>query len=287
MPRNQRNPDFVCVGAMRSGTTTLWHELGAHPQIFLPDTKELHFFDRHFDKGMAYYSAFFQAAAPHQVCGEITPAYMFFETARRRLHAALPDAKIIVILRDPVQRAWSHYRFSVLRGIENLSFAKAIETEKQRLALSDQNRVQFSYTERGKYADQLEALHALYGSQKVYTIFLDELKSQRRNVLEGLQSFLSLDMVFPPSAGKFIANKGRKYPTYPALHYHTKKLLRLQGGAVQRRAIRKLARGVNAWNLADRIPELPENISALLRQKFDPYDTRLEALVDRAVPWKT
>lgn len=102
-----RFPDFLGIGAQKAGTTWLFENLRCHPELFLPAHKELHFFDLHMGRGMRYYRAQFEQAAG-RLCGEITPAYGALSERRiRRIQRQNPALKQILILRDPVQRAWS------------------------------------------------------------------------------------------------------------------------------------------------------------------------------------
>ena len=129
-----RFPDFICIGAMRCGTTTLWNLMVDLPDVYMPDTKVLHFFDKDYDLGLEYYSRHFQGAAPNQICGEFTPDYLPISCCPQRIKENNLAPKLVVILRDPVLRAWSHYRFSVRWGPEKLAFWDAIEKEESRLA---------------------------------------------------------------------------------------------------------------------------------------------------------
>lgn len=159
-------PAFVIVGAQRCGTTSLYRALTAHPAVLPAARKELQFFSKHFDRGADWYRAQFPATAPGQVSGEATPYYLFHPAVPARLAAVAPAARLIVLLRDPVERAYSHYHHEVRRGHETLPFEEALATEAERLAgeearlLADDayvsfNHQHFSYQARGRYADQL------------------------------------------------------------------------------------------------------------------------------------
>ena len=111
-------PDFLGIGVQKGGTTTLQRLLEQHPDLFLPKQKELHYFSLHYGKGEAWYRQQFAAAAPQQRCGEITPYYVFHPQAPQRIHALLPQAKLILLLRDPVERALSQFAHSRRLGLE-------------------------------------------------------------------------------------------------------------------------------------------------------------------------
>lgn len=106
MTRGTWLPDFVLAGAMRSGSSSLFRYLNDHPAIFMPAEKELHYFDRGLDRGLDWYRERFQAAAPGQLLGEATPGYLASEDALSRMVETLPDVRVLMVLRDPVSRAY-------------------------------------------------------------------------------------------------------------------------------------------------------------------------------------
>ncbi|MCC3413457.1 MULTISPECIES: tetratricopeptide repeat protein [unclassified Microcoleus] len=129
-------PDFIIIGSPRCGTTSLYKYITSHPQILPAANKEICFFSEHFNKGLAWYQAHFPPAidAHHFLTGEATPTYLTHPLAASRLHGCLPKVKLIVILRNPVDRALSHYQMLVRRGTESRTFEKAIDAELQLLA---------------------------------------------------------------------------------------------------------------------------------------------------------
>ena len=133
-------PTFLIVGAMRSGTTTLARQLGSHPEVFMAAEKEVHFFDLHHDEGVDWYAGRFAGGAREREIGEATE-YMHDGCPRRRMGAELPDARLIVILRDPVSRAYSHYWLNRAKGMERLGFAEAIAAEPTASARRTRSRV--------------------------------------------------------------------------------------------------------------------------------------------------
>lgn len=167
-------PDFVIIGAQRCGTTSLYNYLVDHPGVATAFMKETHFFDLHFSKGLGWYRAHFPlvstgrrvAGPPRPLVGEATPYYLFYPHAAPRLRAALPDAKLMVLLRNPVDRAYSHYHHEVSMGVETLSFEEALSREESVLPAetaritADGRYRSFahfhgSYLARGIYIDQL------------------------------------------------------------------------------------------------------------------------------------
>jgi hypothetical protein len=145
-----RLPNFVIIGAPRSGTTSLAHSLSQHPEVFVTmQVKELHFFDTNFDRGLDWYRQQFSGAdaAAAKAAGEATPTYMYDETAMSRMAETVPDARLIAILRNPVDRAYSHYWMNRSLDREDLLFPVAIETEAERLAGDDHDEETAQETE--------------------------------------------------------------------------------------------------------------------------------------------
>src|SRR5215467_6288621 len=169
-------PDFLIIGGQRCGTTSLYYYLTDQPCVYPAATKEVHFFDDHFASGIDWYRAQFPTSAyknyvervrhQHFLTGEASPYYLFHPHAPRRISAALLYVKLIVLLRNPVDRAFSHYWLEVKGRYESLSFEEAIRCEQERIAgecekmVNDENYHsfkyrRFSYLTRGIYIDQI------------------------------------------------------------------------------------------------------------------------------------
>lgn len=186
---------FLGIGAQKAGTTALHHYLGAHPDIEMPAArKELHFFD---DEGVdwrrpdygAYHGWF---GDPGKVWGEVTPIYMFWPPALERIRAYNPDVRLIILLRDPVERAWSGWRMHRRLGHETLDFAEAIRTGRERLGQSETALRRFSYVERGFYGAQLERVFSLFPRDQVFIEESRNLDQAPDGVLARLWAFLDL-----------------------------------------------------------------------------------------------
>lgn len=188
-------PTFLIAGAMKSGTTSLHSTLRQHPQIFMSRPKELHFFDHHYSKGFDWYESFFQARPKHLARGESTPVYMYLERSRERIAADLPEAKIVIILRDPVSRAHSQYFMYREKGLEPAeTFDEGLRLEPQRLRKRrGMNRIRYSYVDRGHYIDQLEAFEKLVGRDRLHVVLLEDLTDDSVTTLSGLLGFLGVD----------------------------------------------------------------------------------------------
>jgi Sulfotransferase domain len=228
-----RKPTFLIVGAMRSGTTTLARSLGSHPDVYMAPEKEVHYFDLHHRRGMDWYAGRFIGALGERQIGEAT-AYMHDEQPRRRMAAALPEARLIIALRDPVSRAYSHYWLNRAKGIERLRFEEAIAAEPQRLASMDEIAGRgYAYVRAGRYLEQLFDLSRFYPREAMLVMLLDDLRSDARTVYRRLCRFLEIDDHFlAPEVGHTL-NAHTSFRS-PALRRITKPLPRVARRAIGR-----------------------------------------------------
>jgi len=189
--------DFVIAGVQKAATTALWSFLRTHASLFLPERKELHFFDDetidwHFPPYALYHQHFAQADRG-LICGEATPIYTYWPPAVGRLRDYYSAIKLIVILRDPVARAYSQWRMEVARGAEILEFSAAIRDGRKRLAGANEipgcHRV---YVERGFYAEQIRRLLSCFPRSQVAFIATSDLRKRQRETLDGVCRFLGV-----------------------------------------------------------------------------------------------
>ncbi|MFN8591506.1 MAG: sulfotransferase [Thermomicrobiales bacterium] len=197
-------PDFLIIGTQRGGTTSLHAYLGAHSQITLPETKEIHYLtDRH-ARGEDWYRGQFPARLPAgYLTGEATPYALFHPLAPRRLAQTAPDAKLIVLLRNPVERAYSHYLMERQRGDEPLDFAAALDAEATRLAGEEARLVtdpayasrphkHFSYQARGDYTHQLRRWFATFPQEQMLILRSEDLYARTADTFTTVTAFLGL-----------------------------------------------------------------------------------------------
>lgn len=222
-------PSFLIIGAQRAGTTTLFTHLRYHPQVVATrsaDTvvtwsKELHFFDENFWRGVDWYRAFFPLEARFRasrrlfgrelVTGESTPYYLFHPAVPERVAATLPDVRLIALLRNPVDRAYSHHQLMVRTGREDYSFAEAIEAEPSRLAQVKRELLEGrpsltarkdrghhhhrhrAYLGRGLYADQLERWLRYFPREQLLVIRSEDLFARPQETFEEVFTFLGIE----------------------------------------------------------------------------------------------
>ena len=211
-------PNFFVLGTQKGGTTTLYSLLRHHPQIFLPSCKEVHFFSLYYDRGLAWYRQKFDGAGLGQQIGDVTPYYLFHPQVPRRLHELLPNARLLVLLRDPVERSISHYFHACRHGFENLSLADAIHAEESRLEGAESllatpggkhfSHQKHSYLSRSRYDEQLHRYLALFPRQQLRLVRSEDLFYRPHDVWPSLLNFLEVEEV-PLSADSLPrANRG-------------------------------------------------------------------------------
>jgi hypothetical protein len=256
-------PSFVIAGAQRAGTTSLYRALMTHPLV-LPAVlhKGVNYFDVNYDRGPRWYRAHFPVAAAARrrvgsgngspVTFDASGYYMFHPLAAQRMAADLPGLKVLAMLRDPVERAYSAHRHELARGFETECFERAIELEDERLD-GEEDRMRanpayvswshrhHAYVRRGQYGEQLARLGSCFPEHQVHVVeserFFAEPEQEYVRVLE----FLGLPVVLPASFERY--------------------------------------------NSRPRSP-MPESVRARLRAHFEPHDARLRELLGREPAWR-
>lgn len=209
---------FIIAGVQKGGTTALFDYLGDYPDIALPDAKELHFFDDERQDwrrpDYAGYHARFAAPAGRP-CGEATPIYAYWPNSLERIAAYNPAMKLVMVLRDPVQRAWSHWRMEYARGVETQPFAWCIREGRQRLFEAEPwgHHREVSYVERGFYGDQIERLFGLFPRDQVLVLTSNGLRDDPGRVLGQVRAFLGLPPGAAPAAREVHVGREMDYPS--------------------------------------------------------------------------
>jgi hypothetical protein len=251
MRQHRSLPDAVIIGAQKCGTSSLQGYLVQHPGVVSPLRKEVHFFDLNYGRGAAWYRAHFGREGEAGINLDASPYYLFHPAVPARMHALLPAAKLVVLLRDPVRRAYSHYWHERARGRETLEFEDAIAAEPQRISAAEAgladgsiarsaDHQRFSYLARGRYAQQLERWLALYRREQLHVVRFEDLVKEPLGGLNETLAFLGL-----PAASRvdLEARNTRRYPP------------------------------------------LPEATAQRLREYFEPHNRHLERLLGRSLGW--
>jgi sulfotransferase family protein len=230
-------PEFLIIGAERAGTTSLYRYLVQHPQV-MPLTlgrKGAHYFDTNFEKGVRWYRSHFpsalaagararRAGTDRVVTGEGCPYYLFHPLVPQRAHALLPDARLILMLRAPVSRAYSHYQHEVARGFEHLPFEEAIDAEPERLAGEEErlrrdpgyqsfSHQHHSYLARGRYVEQIRRWQAYYPSECMLVIDSTTFFSFPDAGFREVSRFLGLEELSLPGYGRMNARSYGEMPS--------------------------------------------------------------------------
>lgn len=206
-------PDFIIIGAQRAGTTSLFKYLCQHPDIHPSFPKEIHYFTNYFHKGNDWYRSHFplkkeqtnstRAGDQGFLTGEATPYYLFHPLAPGRAVQIVPDVRLILLLRNPVDRAYSHYHHEVHMGVEELSFEEALEAEKERLR-DEKSKLEtlenylsfnfqhFSYFSRGLYVNQIRAWKKFFPEESILILLSENLDADPQKCLKQVTDFLEL-----------------------------------------------------------------------------------------------
>lgn len=201
MTEVSRIPNFFILGAAKCGTTALYKYLLQHPNVYFPVNKEPQFFsnDTLYGRGMEFYSKrFFWSSTREQAIGDATPHYIYYEKAAKRIYHDLPEAshRFIVILRDPVQRAYSLYWNMTHEGYENLSFEDALDQEAlrmKRLPFDGSGSIRFQYFDSGLYSRQLNNYFRYFDRSKFLIIFQEDLDRDPASTMNSIMDFLNLE----------------------------------------------------------------------------------------------
>jgi hypothetical protein len=184
--------DFIGIGTSRSYTTWIYSCLREHPSIFMPKKKELHFFDcdRNFNKGVSYYNSFFIDRKNELIQGEFTPRYILYKDALLRIKKFYHHVKIIISLRNPLERAYSQYNF--------FKYNKKKEPENNfESALN--GFWKHDYLEKSLYYKQLINVFQIFSKENIHIILTDDIKINPKKVIMDLYLFLGVEKSFVPS----------------------------------------------------------------------------------------
>jgi hypothetical protein len=194
-PRARPLPDFVIVGAMRAGTSSLYKYLDSHPETAASLRKEVGYFSPNFGLGEAWYRSHFPARRPFvtpRVAFEATPHYLSDPCVPERLRATLPDAKIVVVLREPIERAASDHNLWVNLGVETRSFAQAIEEELDDWKAEPHALARDEYLARSLYGEQLERWSRHVPAANIGVFYFEDLRAHRVSCLTEIARFVGI-----------------------------------------------------------------------------------------------
>lgn len=290
-------PNFLIVGAAKAGTTSLYEYLRQHPQIFMPEWKELSYFigdpfgPLHKIKKARYYSKVFAEAHGHKAVGEASTSYLFDEAAANIIRGKLGLIKIIIILRDPVAMSYSLYNHQVRKEGETCAtFESALEAEeKRRQSLKFKQRcygwhANYYYYHRGLYCEQVKRYLDTFGQDRVKIILFDELAEATLKAVREVYMFLGVDDSFIPDIK--VHNPAGGIISIPRFWENTGLLLKTYQFLFSKNVFKKIPHLIRNMG---RKPPRPINPATAhdLRQKFHSDICRLEQLIGKDLTaWK-
>jgi len=201
-------PTFITVGAEKCGTTALHAQLNNHPQIFMSNPKEPSYFassdqkfinqemrdlNHNYINNLEQYKSIFSEVNDEIAIGESSPCYLYSDSAAKMIKSVIPDVKIIIILRNPVLRAYSQFVFNQMRGWEarNIEFQSAIDIETSRI--KNNSMWAFHYLARGMYFRQVEKYLEIFGDSNVKVILYDDYVERPDKTLDEIHSFIGVE----------------------------------------------------------------------------------------------
>ena len=299
-------PDFLIIGAAKSGTVSLYHYLGQHPQIFMCPVNEPNFFaldgfdvDNHFKgpgdraavdshcvQDLAAYKALFEKARPGQRLGESSPLYLYSAHAAERIRYYVPHVRLIAVLRQPTSRAHANFRHYRIAGIEPITrFEQALAAEEARRAQRWGPWPFWSYRDVGNYAEQLQRYYALFDRDQIMVCLYDELRDDAVALLQRMYAFIGVDSQFVPDTS--VQHNVGSRPRARFLHR-----LMTQSNPFKTTIKRALPDRPRLW-LREWLGRLNEERLALdpmlrrqLNRDYAPGMQRLQALIEQDLtPW--
>jgi hypothetical protein len=290
-------PNFLLIGAAKAGTTSLYHYLKQHPQVYLSPVKEPKFFalegqDLAFGGpggreimrrsaviDLAAYQRLFAGVSKERAVGEASTLYLYSAEAPKRIKHYLPDAKLVAILRNPVERAYSNYLYMVRKGEEPLrDFREALRAEEKRVY--DNWMPTWHYQRRGLYFAQLKRYYDLFDAAQIKVYLYEDLSTDAAGLLKDMFQFLDVDETFLPKMSTKYNISG--IPKNKALHnfllkpHLIKSVLRPLLSVSWRK---RLSTGLRNRNLVR--PTLPEEVRKQLLEIYRDDILRLEVLLAR------
>jgi hypothetical protein len=278
-------PNLFVVGAAKAGTTSLWRYFGEHPDIYMSPLKEPHFFTSFVPglfpavKDESEYLKLFAKAGDAVLRGEASASYLWDPDSAQAIEKACPEAKIVIALRDPVERAYAFYWTGVKYGGRRQTFLESVQEE---LSLPESEWPSTLYVGYSLYADAVQRFLDTFG-ENVTVLFFEDLSRDTRGELHRLFARLGVD----PAAADTISVERHNSFALPrnelSRRVLTFKPLRNTARAVVPAALRPKVESVLLTSPPR--PEMEPSARSLLEEAFSPERPRLEALLDRPLPW--
>ena len=257
----ERLPTFVVIGAMKSGTTSMARALRAHPEVFLAKVKEVRFFTRHYDLGTDWYRAHFAGADGAVAVGEATPSYLADPAVPARMADDIPEARLVAMLRNPVDRAYSHYWMNRALGGEKRGFSDAVEAE---------SRGEGSpYLGMGRYREQLERFSSRFGRDRLLVLVFEDFARDPGPPFSEVCRFVGIDDRPRP---RELHERANRYVTFRSLR--GRRLAKRLPGVLGKVAGRLVTRKRSSY------PPMEEAFRRTLIERIEDQISALEAWLD-------
>jgi hypothetical protein len=264
-------PNFLVIGAPKAGTTALAAYLAAHPQVFVAPEKEVHFFDTRFDRGLDWYRGRFADARGEIAVGEASPTYMYHDAALERIASVLPAVKLIAVLRNPVDRAYSHYWW-MHALFESRSFEDVARQD-----MANETGIR-PYVRGGRYLERLQMVRRICPDSPVHVTILEELRSSPAATYAEVCRFLGVeDSTVPQDVGDIHNPAYRlRFPWLRKLMFRFRARKRLPASLVDR---------IDMWNrMPFTYPPMDQGLREELEQYYAGPNAELAAWLGRDLP---
>ena len=288
-----RKPDFFIVGAPKCGTTAMNRYLGQHPGIFMPEIKEIHYFGSdlrvHRDMTLKSYLSIFKGAGDARRVGETSVWYLYSKLAAREIKKFESEARIIIMLRNPVDKIHSSHSYALYSGRETIpDLGAALEAEKYRR--EDPNApIGVLYREAMNYTEQVQRYVNVFGWEKVHVIIYDDLKNDPTGIYKKVLGFLDVEQDFVPEFKVVNPNKRPRSKRLQSLLWRPPRAVRVAGRSVLPRQLRHgVVQRLRKLNSRDESrPSMDPELRKSLQKEFAPEVERLSRLLDRDLThWK-
>lgn len=293
--------DFIVIGAAKAGTTPLYEFIKDHPQINIPSGKELAFFsnEKVYKKGYGWYiKQVDKNRKPNSLLGTMTPQYMLGqldtppETVAKRIKKHCPDVKLVAVLRNPIDRAYSQYKMAYRRGYEKKSFEKSmrdlVRNRKKIKTISPTNQAILG----SEYGRSLSKYFELFDKKNIHIIFSEDLKDNPEKELNKLFKFLSIDFVFKPKGSDKVVHKGGFKPKVkfltPSFLYSIPGVKYVWNNLIPYTLRKRVDFAINSWNVKPDKNDVGKD-SDLYKFLVDYFKSdvyELEKLIGVKVSWQ-
>jgi hypothetical protein len=268
-------PNFIIVGTPKGGTRSLINNLAEHPNVFTVGPQTF-FFDRNFEKGIKYYSKFFNDWDGEKAIGEKTPSYLASRMAPKRIYDTIPDVKLIFLLRDPVKRSYSDWRMDYISGREFRSFEDTIKWEIEGAEKVVRFKNKTKYLDTGKYADHIERYLKYFPKDQMLFIISEIFRKNKVKTLKNVLSFLEVSPEIKISTPEEYNVGGFQKSKIVQLGLGLMNVLNLDNNPFSKDIYKRM----KSYNLTGKRKPMQEETKNYLKRYYKPYNERLSRIIN-------